>query len=522
MSWLANQTPASGRSGSVLAAATPRARPTPRGHSDSVRVLSMYSEAPAGEVVLEDFERFAIARLRVLKGIEDAKSRGKKPEELHTIILDLVAKHLKGPTLADDRWLDQVSHFVLRLAHCRGEELRKWFLSQEGDLFAARFREEPGKAAFLKEAGFPYEPLPREAVAPGVHAPGSSAAAQAAALQRSLVAVAQSRGDQSAATAIQRGDMDFFLVPFEDVPDLVRRRQVLLVKGQAYVGRDQVASLLVPHFRAGVSRGLAKTARNWSKVAGPAEQGRLAPLVDSLATRYLGPDFGEAAAGAGGGEAVRAADVPKLAQQSFPLCMALMTQHLHADRHLKHGGRMQLNLFLKGIGLPMEEALHFWRQEFAPKTTPEAFGKEYAYGFRHNYGKEGARKDYTPYSCVKMITATVGVGDKHGCPYKTLDPESLRAALGRLRVTGAAAEEAVRQARGGHYQLACGSAFAGAHGGCHCDTGINHPNQYYQESRKLLKAEGEKGVPAVPATPAAAAPQGRPAGSPSPLPAAAR
>lgn len=44
-------------------------------------------------------------------------------------------------------------------------------------------------------------------------------------------------------------------------------------------------------------------------------------------------------------------------------------------------------------------------------------------------------------------------------------------------MTGAAAEEAVRQARGGHYQLACGSAFAGAHGGCHCDTGINHPNQ---------------------------------------------
>ncbi len=39
----------------------------------------------------------------------------------------------------------QVSHFVLRLAHCRGEELRRWFLAQEGELFAARFREEPGK-----------------------------------------------------------------------------------------------------------------------------------------------------------------------------------------------------------------------------------------------------------------------------------------------------------------------------------------------------------------------------------------
>lgn len=38
-----------------------------------------------------------------------------------------------------------MSHFVLRLAHCRGEELRRWFLAQEGELFAARFRDEPGK-----------------------------------------------------------------------------------------------------------------------------------------------------------------------------------------------------------------------------------------------------------------------------------------------------------------------------------------------------------------------------------------
>lgn len=57
----------------------------------------------------------------------------------------------------------------------------------------------------------------------------------------------------------------------------------------------------------------------------------------------------------------------------------------------------------------MEEALHFWRQEFAPKTPPDAFNKEYAYNVRHNYGKEGGRKDYTPYSCVKIITTNVGV-----------------------------------------------------------------------------------------------------------------
>ncbi len=47
----------------------------------------------------------------------------------------------------------QVSHFVLRLAHCRGEELRRWFLAQEGELFAARFREEPGKVGRIPALG---------------------------------------------------------------------------------------------------------------------------------------------------------------------------------------------------------------------------------------------------------------------------------------------------------------------------------------------------------------------------------
>ena len=68
-------------------------------------------------------------------------------------------------------------------------------------------------------------------------------------------------------------------------------------------------------------------------------------------------------------------------------------------------------------------------------------------------------------------------GDVHGCPYKTLEKDALAAALARMRIAPHYVSEAVTKAKAGHYQLACGVAFEGQHGGCACDAGINHPNQ---------------------------------------------
>jgi DNA primase large subunit len=552
MAWVqsnkvANTTKAAAQATAAKGAA-PRSRPS----------LSMYTDMPSGEIALEEFERFALDRLKgapgrlhprcthpaahtppaappppppracspfpsrirlhaprftlaltlaldlltspllpapaVLRGIEDLKSKGKRFDEMEDAIRALADAHLRGATREESARKDAASHFVVRLGFCLTEDKRRWLLAQECDLFRARFRALLGdeQRAFMEANALPYATLSRpdfEAVRPALAATVLAVTRDAAAAQK----VAQGAAAHEA----------FYKVPFEAVPDLVATRRAYLEAGWAYVSREQVASLVAQPFRASLSRAMARLAGDWNSFMARDEAGRLAPLVEGLSQRYLGPDYSDPGrAGAGG--AVTAAQLPRLAAESFPLCMATMLRALREAHHLKHKGRQQLGLFLKGIGLPLEEAVRFWRTEMGPHAPGDKFDKEYLYNIRHNYGKEGTRKDYTPHSCLTLVAAVPGAGEVHGCPYRTFGEDALRAALGRMEVAPAKAEEAVGKARAGHFQLACAAAWEGKMG-CACDTGINHPNQYYEESRKVL-APGEGGGEAA----AAAAAAGRP------------
>jgi len=70
--------------------------------------------------------------------------------------------------------------------------------------------------------------------------------------------------------------------------------------------------------------------------------------------------------------------------------MTVMYERLSNEHHLKHYGLQQMSLFLKHIGLPLEQALMFWRSMFSPRTTGEKFNREYAYTIRYNYAQAGA------------------------------------------------------------------------------------------------------------------------------------
>ncbi|KAK1282135.1 putative DNA primase large subunit [Acorus calamus] len=393
--------------------------------------ISLYRSAPNIEVRLDDFELFAIDRLRVLKGISDGLSRGKKPEEMEKLVSELWRTNMRLQEQSETMEKDVISHFVLRLVYCRtffvfSEDQRKWFLSMETALFRYRFRFESPDSQNVKDK---------------------------------LNQVARSIGQP-----VVNADAIFFKVPFEEVAELVSNRRVFLFKGYAYVAMNQVVSLVATQFRSLLSKALVLTNRKWTSTIREQEKDRLTPIVEALSTSYLGPDYSQAKEF---GE-VSLKDIEQLANSSFPLCMRHLFEKLREEHHLKHGGRMQLGLFLK--------------------VGSERFDKEYAYSIRHNYGKEGKRTDYTPYSCQKIISSTPGVGDHHGCPYRHFSEENLRAALGKMGVGGRTMDDVMDKVRNRHYQLACTLTFESIHASS-CDAGINHPNQYFTDSQKVLKTK---------------------------------
>ena len=119
------------------------------GSSDNAYIDFYYPNAPAYELSLDEFESFALSRLVVLRKLEEFKvksfDRVKTVDETKKVVAEYLPT---GGSAGGDRqkkiWnekRDQASHFILRLAYCRTEELRRWFLTQETNLFRFRLEE---------------------------------------------------------------------------------------------------------------------------------------------------------------------------------------------------------------------------------------------------------------------------------------------------------------------------------------------------------------------------------------------
>ncbi|KAK6361206.1 hypothetical protein TWF730_004949 [Orbilia blumenaviensis] len=477
--------------------------------------LNFYEKPPRDEVSLEEFEQWAIDRLRVLGEIETCLFRNNTPSETDAVLKKLLEKYLPlnsnsslpesidrtNPRrfigLTNERKKDHYSHFILRLAFARTEDLRRRFVRTEGILFKYRFLTDDSgeREKFLEGLQLNFEDVSED---------------EKRELTDRLKAVLENTAPSGsggnkmpAEKAKQLFDNEKFLkVDWERVSDLVESRKVFLKAGMAYVPRSMLLSLVMAEFTKRLDESLVKTARLLPRLD---EDDRLIPILNHLSKGFTAPEYNSSASPTTlSGTAITANQIDNLSVH-FPLCMKNLHTAVRRDKHLRHFGRLQYGLFLKGIGLSIDEALVFWRQAFS-KFTDEQFNKEYRYNIRHSYGLQGAGRNYKPMSCQQILMEhPPGTGENHGCPYRHFSVENLTVAMSALMgvedrgvVSGVKMDVAARK-----YHLACNRVFehlhekelkekerAGGGGGAQKET-IIHPNEYFDRSWGLKHPKRE-------------------------------
>lgn len=454
-----------------------------------VKTLDVYEDTPKNgeEISLRTFEQFALDRKRVLEGINKACSMGMRGDEMKGTIDNLLLQYLPErdrdkAELAEDLRKDHFSHSILCMAYSRTADLQRWFVQQEDRLFKHRFNalSSEGRTGTMRMLrGADWNHLTQ---------------AEYGELHVRLMAVFGGRNMNLKENSYSNVNAEHFYkctepwrhiyrVRFEEVSVLVRSRQVFLHRGDAYVLSRDLDAIVSSSFCERLSRKLKRLQENfYEKVY--EERERLGPLLMHISDVHVSPIAGGC---------VTLEQVPAVMQASAPLCMRDSYKKLVEGYRHKYFARMQLNLFFKAIGVTLDEVLVLWKREFMKGgMTDDMFQKQYSYNFRHQYGQEGSRIKYKPFCCQQLIQASPDTSHTTGCPYKSYRPADLEAALRGMRlskeVVGAVSEKADR----GQYQVACTKVFHAMHGKCGLNDVVQHPNQYFLDSRKCYE-EKERG-----------------------------
>ncbi len=433
---------------------------------------------------LHFFEQCARDRQAVLQGIERAHAQGLKREKVQAVIEKLLRQYLPErhgdeAQLAEDRRKDYLSRHLLCLMHSRTTDLQRWLLQQEDRLFRHRFNvmSVDNRAKVICGLGAACKNITKD---------------EYEETKGGILTVFGGRNMNMEENSYSTKNPQYFSkvkepwqyiyeLPFEKVSALVRGRKVLLKRGNAYVlsrDLDEYASF---HFLKRYSHELKRNQERFYSIVFE-EKERLGPLLMSFPDGYVHPTFE-------GEGTVALAGLAVLMDASAPLCMWSPYSKLTSKSgrtHLKYFARMQLNLFLKGIGVKLADALAFWKREFqVAGLNGENFEKEYAYNFKHQYGVAGSRIKYKPFCCQQLIQSSpvTGTSCTSGCAYKHYSPADLQTALNGMRLERKDVTAVMKKAKEGHFQQACTMVYGARHA-CEAKECVQHPNQYFKDSRQ--------------------------------------
>ncbi|KAJ5078453.1 DNA primase large subunit [Anaeramoeba ignava] len=431
--------------------------------SNELSCLSFYEKIPINDIDLETLEFYAVDRLKVLWEIERLQT-AKKDYETAQQLSFVIDRYLplSNKSTTEQRDKDLISHFLLRCCFCHNEEDRIWFIKNETKLFESRYYSlsPQDKRKFISE-NFPHKPINFQLLDPMI--------------KNSLLMT-------------DRLESKFYKIPFTEAGELIGSKKAYLNQGFAYFSEKVIGKIFRTQFNQKIAIGLQKASNIFDKF-----DERIQKMIEKLRSKNnTFFQFGNQ-----DGTHIEF-DELKNKIKSFPLCMKLIYEKLIQDHHLKHQGRIQLGLFLKGIGLSVHDSIRFWKQEFLKKMTEKDFEKDYIYGIKYNYGLEGKRVNWSPYSCPKIIGLKPAPDDFSGCPFKFLSTHNFKQILLNLeqKPNEEQINELISLKEGGHCQVACQRYWDLVHPGLDEPlnklSGIEHPNSYFKYSEEYYEIQKEK------------------------------
>ena len=365
---------------------------------------------------------------------------------------------------------DIASHFLLALIMCNTSQDLRWFIQQESLLYYARIR----KPNYNSPKYDIYKILCLLGMKLTLFDPN----------QHKDIDINKIRFRRKNSI-----DEKIYFINFLDGINLLPQRAYYLHKGNLYILEKDLPKLFFKIFQQNQYNIINKIKINAEEIK---KDRRIKEIIISFEKEKEKYNFQQAikiTKGVNSDEKLKTMyDVDTYSEKCFPLCMCLIQRHLNKFSHLMHVGRLQYTLFLKGAGLPIEEALKFYQKKYEKKCSLAKFNKQYAYYIRHAYGLEGRKANYMPYNCDRLISFNVPMGNEcHGCPFKNYNADNLRSILTTCNLRDSDIEDILSRKKNKEYKICCVKYFQGKFIGSNGEGIGMHPNQYFSSAMRILK-----------------------------------